>query len=68
MWEEIAIGDYVTLRTGGPVMLLQALDDAGLAFCVWEEKGKRQTGQFLKIELRKVEKEHEGLNGSPEPS
>jgi uncharacterized protein YodC (DUF2158 family) len=48
------IGDPVRLRSGGRTMMLRALSPQ-VAFCVWDEAGRRTFGTFDPEELERAE-------------
>lgn len=55
---EFKPGDIVQLKSGGPTMTVQEIDDGGV-FCVWFDKNKQQSSYFAPILL----KEHRNTIG-----
>jgi uncharacterized protein YodC (DUF2158 family) len=49
--ESIKVGDQVSLRTGGPVMAVQARSQ-NLAYCAWQTDGRLHYGTFEVGSLR----------------
>jgi uncharacterized protein YodC (DUF2158 family) len=58
MADEFKTGDVVELKSGGPEMTIESLDDFGAgrlrARCVWFEKNKRNAALFELPTLKKV--------------
>ena len=55
---ELKVGDVVELRSGGPKMTMETLEDFGAGYqqasCVWFEKTKRNNAIFELPTLKKV--------------
>ena len=50
------VGDAVRLKTGGPVMTVEAVDEKSTGvLCTWLAGGVRQHSRFKALTLRKVE-------------
>lgn len=48
-------GDVVRLKSGGPSMTVELIDETTLQIsCVWIDKGKQQRGNFAPATLMKV--------------
>jgi uncharacterized protein YodC (DUF2158 family) len=52
-------GDTVQLRSGGPSMTISAVSQS-LAYCVWFNEGKQQTGTFEQSLLEHIAPAAEG--------
>jgi uncharacterized protein YodC (DUF2158 family) len=64
--EGIQIGDRVSLRSGGPVMSVQARSQ-NLAYCAWKNDGRLYYGTFDVGSLHRVtESQDAGARGSDE--
>jgi len=59
MADEFKVGDVVELKSGGPKMTIEVIDDYGTghkqARCVWFDKAKREATIFEFATLKKVE-------------
>ena len=53
-------GDTVRLKSGGPVMTVQTIQDNGVAICIWFEGKKRQSHTFMASTLEKAEPSRAG--------
>jgi uncharacterized protein YodC (DUF2158 family) len=53
MADEFKPGDTVRLKSGGPLMTIQEIDEKGFATCDWFTKGKREQGVFPTTSLQK---------------
>ena len=63
MKTELAEGDLVQLRSGGPSMSLQEITSDGRAVCMWfDAHGQLQEKVFLLSTLQKID--NEGVSGS----
>jgi uncharacterized protein YodC (DUF2158 family) len=55
---ELKVGDVVQLKSGGPKMTIEEIDNFGgnhnQASCVWFEKSKRESHVFELTSLQKV--------------
>jgi uncharacterized protein YodC (DUF2158 family) len=58
MADGVKVGDVVELKSGGPKMTVETIEDYGAgheqAFCVWFEKTKRNDAIFELLTLKKV--------------
>ena len=52
MIEEIKPGDTVQVKSGGPHMTVDSIDD-GEAICVWFDKTTRKSGRFSPLTIIK---------------
>ena len=54
--EKIEKGDVVKLKSGGPLMTVQELEEDRRYFCIWFLDNKRETGSFHRETIRLVKK------------
>lgn len=50
---EFTIGDTVQLKSGGPVMTIEARNDSGSWHCIWFDKTDLKRGNFKAETLEK---------------
>ncbi len=65
MWAEIRTDDHVRLKTGGPVMVVEAKDDNDGAYCVWLDGEERKKQRFLMSDLEKTDDSFAGEGDAP---
>lgn len=57
---KIEIGDTVQLKSGGPIMTVEAITDRGYIRCQWFDGSKIDNSLFKPESLKKIEEEEKG--------